>query len=309
MANRIFIYEGGRAPRHVRHARIDESLTALPEEAFMFCQLLLDVELHNGIEIVERGSFLQCGKLRWITLPGVRVIKNNAFDKCVNLEYVEFGDRLERVETHAFHRCRSLVCIVMPSVRRIFMEAFRECTSLTEATFCDELEEIESYAFACCPNLRRITIPLKHGMIQPDAFYRCPQLTTVDLVAIPKTVFYLHLESWKNDTKEEIDRINRVLPDTHSSMKTAAIQQWIGSVIQRNEQYKVEHRHLLKEATTLLELALWKANLDEDEEDTLKVNVNKGKGGSRKATRNEHRITSGASIVIKNVLSFLVLPQ
>eukprot|EP00985_Skeletonema_marinoi_P014008 scaffold7020_cov141-Skeletonema_marinoi.AAC.3 len=42
MANQIFIYEGGRAPQNIRHARIDESLSAIPDGAFMECPLLLE---------------------------------------------------------------------------------------------------------------------------------------------------------------------------------------------------------------------------------------------------------------------------
>ena len=55
---------------------------------------------------------------------------------------------------------------------------------------------------------------------------------------------------------------------------------------------------------TQLELAVWKANLDEEEDDHLE-------GGrdriDTRGRRNERRITSGADIVIRNVLPFLQL--
>ena len=71
--------------------------------------------------------------------------------------------------------------------------------------------------------------------------------------------------------------------------------------------YKDEHKATLKEATTLLELALWKANLDENEEGVIeKVGVRTTRG-RRKRARKEICVTSGASIVIKNVLPFLQL--
>ncbi len=103
--------------------------------------------------------------------------------------------------------------------------------------------------------------------------------------------------------KEEIDSINKILPHTQS--KTATIQQWIQSVIDRVEHYKDAHNQLLKEVATSLELAVWKANLDVDEEP-----LGQGKEGS-KGARKKRRITSGASIsiVIKNVLPFLRLPS
>ena len=68
---------------------------------------------------------------------------------------------------------------------------------------------------------------------------------------------------------QEIDRINQDLPNTPSNEKTATIDQWIRSVINRMEHYKTDHQTLLKEDMTHLELAVWKANLDEEEDDHL----------------------------------------
>ena len=61
---------------------------------------------------------------------------------------------------------------------------------------------------------------------------------------------------------EEINRIKTKFFQQLSGkirLQTAAIQEWMGSVIRRLNQ--ADHS-LLKEATALLELALWKANLD-----------------------------------------------
>jgi hypothetical protein len=74
------------------------------------------------------------------------------------------------------------------------------------------------------------------------------------------------------------------------------------------EHYKAEHNTLLKEDMTQLELAVWKAKLDEKEEDDSneKVPAKKAKIDVE-SMRREKRITSGADIVIKNVLPFLQL--
>ena len=110
--------------------------------------------------------------------------------------------------------------------------------------------------------------------------------------------------------KEEIDRINQVLLNTADWGKTSAIQQWIDRVISRMEQYKTQHNTLLKEATTLLELALWKAKLDDEY-----TGNDDGQEGARvtrgrvKRARKERCVTSGANIVIKNVLPFLQIAE
>ena len=107
---------------------------------------------------------------------------------------------------------------------------------------------------------------------------------------------------------QEIDRINQVLPDTHTDEKTETIRLWIRSVLDRMEHYKAEHYALLKVAATLLELALWKAKLDEKESERSR-NEKAAKKAKMdvESSRKERRITSGASIVIKNVLPFLQL--
>ena len=137
----------------------------------------------------------------------------------------------------------------------------------------------------------------------------CENLSRVDTLdeGIHVTISSLHMKSWRNEMQEEIDRINQTLPNNPA--KADAIQQWITRVLGRKEHYKREHQILLKETMTLLELALWKAKLlNEADEKKYKVNVVTKKAKiDAKAAREEHRVTCGASIVIKNVLPFLAL--
>ena len=109
--------------------------------------------------------------------------------------------------------------------------------------------------------------------------------------------------------EDEIDSINQTLPNIQSIEKTGAIQQWITRVLGRMEHYRSEHKMLVKEAMTLLELALWKATLlNEVDEKNCSVDVVSKKAKiDAEAARKEHRVTCGASIVTKNVLPFLAL--
>eukprot|EP00984_Skeletonema_dohrnii_P010633 scaffold4144_cov154-Skeletonema_dohrnii-CCMP3373.AAC.2 len=58
---------------------------------------------------------------------------------------------------------------------------------------------------------------------------------------------------------------------------------------------------------TLLELSLWKAKIEEKEEDSLGKVEAKRVTMDIQSSRSEQRITSGANTVIKNVLAFLEL--
>ena len=51
----------------------------------------------------------------------------------------------------------------------------------------------------------------------------------------------------------EINRINQVLPDTNKWDRAAKIRQWVVSVIDKLDGYKVEHYRYVKEGETLLE--------------------------------------------------------
>ena len=178
-----------------------------------------------------------------------------------------------------------------------------------------DVERIERFTFNGCRRLTRIAIPLKRDLFPFDQVYRkythfkgCDQLTTVDLVgeAHNKTVSSLHMESWRTEMKGETNRINQFLPNTPANDKTVAIKQWMESVIDKMDHYKAEHYRHVKEGITLLELALWKAKLDEEEDHAAERRTKKVKVDVE-STRSEWRITSGANIVIKNVLPFLEL--
>ena len=156
-------------------------------------------------------------------------------------------------------------------------------------------------------------MPLKNNLLGEYVFDECYNLSQVDLVGgIHKTISSLLLESWRNEMNDVINEINYVLPNTTTHEKTRAIRHWIERVIRRITHYKSEHCRLLKEFTTLLELALWKIKLDEEFGEALSNEDNESNATKKAkididAVRHEARITSGANIVIKNVLPFLKL--
>jgi len=314
-----FIYTGGEqvVPNDVTHVIIDRSINIIPARAFYGRKQLVSVETHDDLERIERHAFDGCHSLKGIKLIGVKVIERMAFHICTDLLDVEFGDKLDTIQEGAFDGCLSLKSIVMTSIRAIESKAFSDCLQLTDVELPKGVERIEQFAFYYCPSLRRIAIPLKADLFQLGSmdhrftiFDACDDLTTVDLVGdewIHKTISSLLLERWRNVMNQKIDYINQTLPNTIPSEKADEIQYWIRSVIDKLEHYKVEHNRLLKEDMTQLELALWKAKLDEKEEDSqLKLQAKRAKVDVE-SMRREKRIMSGASIVIKNVLPFLKL--
>ena len=56
----IYIYNGvDRVPNNVTHVRVDPSLL-IPEETFMNCRQLIEVELPEGLIRIEDDAFFSC---------------------------------------------------------------------------------------------------------------------------------------------------------------------------------------------------------------------------------------------------------
>jgi len=319
---RIFIYTGGRAPL-VPYALVHPSVRSISASAFERNDRLLDIYLHNFVDTIENHAFCLCGSLRRMVMLEVKNVEYSAFYACWALSSVEFGKDLETIGESAFDQCNSLRNIKMPNVLRIGLRAFQDCAVVTELDLPLGLEVVEGFAFAGCQSLTRVSMPLKGGMIQDGAFMSCRRLERIDLIGgVHEFVSSLHLEEWRNAAKDEINRINRDLPLTNLREvdKTTVIQEWIQSVLNSIERYKVEHYALLKECMTILELAVWGTKIVEAEEErkTEKANATSStisleenlsetlKIDNEWSFRQEQRNLCCATVVIQNVIPYLM---
>ena len=135
--------------------------------------------------------------------PSLHIVwlgKNNIDDEGVPILVDALRNNMWRVQVNwSFCDCKHLNDVELPSVETIGEDAFVRCTSL-----------------------RRIAIPLKNNMFTLDKYQQyyqfcgCENLTVVDLVGgIHNTAASLLLESWRNEMKQEIDRINQEFPHIH----------------------------------------------------------------------------------------------
>ena len=211
-------------------------------------------------------------------MPGVKEVESYVFNSCKALDAVEC-DKLEIIRDRAFCQCRTLRSINLPSARIVDAASFFNCNALTDVKFSNKLESLgalgEEGAFGNCFSLERITLPLKDGIITTDnTFKTCHNLRYVDLVegeVLRESVASLLLDDWRNDMNEEIDSINRILPNANAGHygdddegrfvseggeKAQVIRAWIRSVLHKIIYYKAEHRRLLREAASILQFAL-----------------------------------------------------
>ena len=267
-----FTYTGGadeRIPIEATHITV--AVKVVTAGAFHWHPNIVEVIFRDDVEKIEERAFACCPNLRRVVMLGVKVVEKNAFECCKALTDVECG-KLEIIRQKAFYYCKSLGSINLPSARIVERYAFGNCIVLKDVKFGSKLERIESFAFTFSAAfghyscLKRITIPLKDGIFTDDdnAFMGCDILTNVDLVegaVLQETIAALNLEEWRHDMTEEIDSINRILPNApavgfQATEKTHVVRMWIGSVLHKIVHYKAEHRRVLGEAAAALQLVL-----------------------------------------------------
>ena len=262
--------EGEHISDEATHIFVGECCTVVLARAFQDHPNIIEVICQDNVVKIEREAFWHCPSLRRVIMPGVKIVELFAFDGCTALTDVECG-MLEDIGLDAFMECKSLRSINLPSAMIVDESAFDGCTALTDVKFGNKLERIEAGVFMCCPSLERITIPLKDDIFTADdTFMACEKFWYVDLVEgeVHETIDALHLEHWRNVMSEEIDSINRILPNARAGYyddewedydlgeKAHAIRSWIRSVIGKITRYQAEHQRLLNETATTLQFAL-----------------------------------------------------
>ena len=300
-----FFYTGARGdqiPDEVKRVRIDKRCKIILDSAFSGCVSLEVVFLHDGVEEIRYGAFYGCKSLRRINFPAnLSVIGMLAFAFCKDLLNVEFPEQLSVIGEEAFRLCTSLKEIKLPDNLQVLgKQAFLGCTGLKSLVIPSGKRIGVGYrSFGSCTSLGHITIPLNIDLLSTNhrIFDGCDRLNSIYIMGeVHRVVSSLTLDKWKTDINVELKRINSILPSIKRGPKTTRMYEWMATLQFKIERCKLEHNRVLKEAMALLELALWKAKLEEDEFTTKKR--------KRKAIS---RVNCGAAAVIGNVCSYLTI--
>lgn len=87
----------------IKKVVVPEGITELAQNAFSFCDNLIEVQLPESLTIIGDYAFQGCTNLREICLPlQVQSIPGWCFDQCKSLENVVFPDGLTYIGDSAF---------------------------------------------------------------------------------------------------------------------------------------------------------------------------------------------------------------
>ena len=218
--------------------------------AFYMCRSLKKVVLNEGLKKIRGQAFISCESLESITIPStVANIEEGAFYECSNLKKVVLNEGLEKIDEYAFYGCSSLESITIPSsVAEIGSYVFNQCSNLKEVVCIEGLPRVESTAFCGCPLLERITFP--NLSFRLDDIIRAGQVDVQN--KIQQCINRSEMIEW-----ERGGTIYIPVEVTRRRKGCELVQQHFSHIVAWIKYYEI------KEGTTLFELALWKAKIDQ----------------------------------------------
>ena len=232
------------------------SVRAIKEGAFCWCSVLMTAILNDGLEVIGGGAFKGCVLVSIDIPPSVRLIEEGAFRDCLGLTTAILNDGLEEIGVRAFEGCALVRIDIPPSVREIDDEAFRGCLSLTTVQFCDDIEE-----FVSSGSMRDWW---NHGVHE-----KC--LSTYCLLVhfnILQRVHLVRARMWQTN----IHGILMHIPSICAGLSRNCLDLYFDSIDSKLSVYKN-----LNDASTLLELAIWKSKIMEQTNGNIDLLTNEMK--------------------------------
>lgn len=211
-----------------------------------------EVVFNEGLKTVGKKAFRHCRLLQSISIPSIFTeLEDKAFYRCTGLREIVMNDELKKIGQSAYYGCSSLQSITIPpTVNEIGGSAFNSCGSIREVELHEGLQKIGGHAFRGCYSLERLTLP--SISVRLEVIIQAGQtgvMHKIDAIRgnmierrgyelfVPGAVLVIGGDSNRNTIRASLDQI----------------VSWI-------------RYHEMKEATSLFELALWKAKLDQADE-------------------------------------------
>jgi len=157
-----FEYKGNdqTVPNDVVSVRFHPSVVKVDLRAFMRCNELREVVFNEGLQKIESSSFYECLRLKSITLPSTLIeIDNCAFGRCPNLRDVVFNEGLQKIGDYAFNQCAVRKITIPSTVTEIGSYAFRRCSHLHILVLNEDIPKVGRMTFNMCTLLFEITFP------------------------------------------------------------------------------------------------------------------------------------------------------
>lgn len=204
-------------------------------KSFYRCGFTCEIYIPNNVEIIEDGSFMQCGNIYGnLRLPDkLTYLGESAFYACYELTgSLEIPQNVTEIKTNTFIFCRNLngTLKLHDGITSIGESAFCECKFKGELILPKNLTTISNYAFQFCNFSGNLVLPKSIVSIGTRAFEGNRITGTVD--------FPEGLISIGNNTFAKCKMIEKLIfPASLESINTSAFMNCygIGSIVCKSD--------------------------------------------------------------------------
>jgi len=241
---------------------LPSTVTSICYHAFACCSLLESIKLPSTFTKIGSCAFYRCTSLESITIPSsVNEIGGCAFTHCTNLREVVLNEGLQRIEHGAFSYCKLQEITIPSSVTEIGDASFYSNNHLKEVVCNGELPKMNHDAidptFKKCSALERITFPNISSRLED--VIRAGQADAQN--KIQQYINRGDFEWERGDTIYIPAEVYTCVSYTRRRPRWDIVKEHFRQIVKWIRYFE------MKEATTIFELALWKAKIDQVEDD------------------------------------------
>lgn len=151
--------------KHITKITLPETITKIGEYAFYACEALEDVNIPNGVKVIENSTF-----------------------RGTNFEVLELPESVERLADYSLSFGGFKVVKLPRGLVKIGQEAFTVCQNIEKIEIPERIKTILHGTFWRCERLKEVVLPDGMEMIKARAFWNCPELETINLPASIKKI-------------------------------------------------------------------------------------------------------------------------
>jgi len=272
--------------RSLRQVVLNDGLKRIGQEAFtngafQDCDSLELISFPSTVTEIGYRAFYDCKSLKVVVLnEGLQKIGRNSFIGCATLESITIPSTVTRIDDYAFYRCSGLKKLVLnEGLKKIGGRAFYGCI-LESITIPSSVEEIGDCAFLSCIKLKEVVCSEVLPMIRPNTFNDCPILERITFPNLSSRLYDM-IGAGHFDIQDKIQQyMNRGVIEWRrgGTIQISPVEVMRFSRIRRGDGWGIVKEHVrrivnwikyyeMKEATTIFELALWKAKIDQQVEE------------------------------------------
>ncbi|KAL7540551.1 hypothetical protein ACHAXR_010894 [Thalassiosira sp. AJA248-18] len=327
----------------LRRITIPSTVLRILNYAFSNCTQLEEVELCEGLLEIGEYAFYKCASLSHIKIPStVRRIPDCAFYYCEKLEEVELCEGLVEIGVSAFSFCQSLEEVklceglleieadafhkwgALPILYALWGNAPREIIQYLIESYKTRYPALDLSWGRMMETLGRADVPSYILEYVRDVQYEYFPEEEIDWDDVLEKLAEEERSHFNDASEESFKCLIRC--SIANRLNAIGVKQWREDIMfmstalqprfNRREclddirtklaDYEVGYRRL-REATTMLELALWKKEINELNNE--KKRQNKKIKLDEAGLRQKCRISCGSDVIIEHVLPYLLPSQ